>query len=418
MPKIHFRVLFALTCGFLPVLAAQSEAPISVVQQRIEAAEKTVHANPSSWQPYNDLAFALCRKARDNGDISLYDQAEKALQHSRQLSADNYDAQKLEVVVLLGKHEFTQALKLAAELNKKVRDDIAGWALLVDTNVAIGNYNEAEKAAQWILDLRPGSALGFEKAAGLREIFGDAEGAIEFFEETNRRTSQNDTDQRAWLLTQMARLELTTGNSKRAEELLSQALKLFPDSQLALAALAKTQMAEGNYPEAVSLFEKRYKAMPTTTKLYDWASALDKAGMKAEASAAFSEFESRASKDIAKSYNENLTLISYFTDYKENPGEALRLAANESHARQDLGTLDAYAWALYGNARYDEAKTQLDRALAVGVRDPVYFCHAAHIAMKTNDAAALARFTGELKSFGPQACPLEQPTQAAREVAP
>jgi len=54
----------------------------------------------------------------------------------------------------------------------------------------------------------------------------------------------------------------------------------------------------------------------------------------------------------------------------------------------------------------------------VGVRDPVYFCHAAHIAMKTNDAAALARFTGELKSFGTQACPLEQPTQAAREVVP
>ena len=48
---------------------------------------------------------------------------------------------------------------------------------------ALGNYTEAERDCQWILDLRRGSALGFEKAAGLRELFGDNEGAIEFYGE-------------------------------------------------------------------------------------------------------------------------------------------------------------------------------------------------------------------------------------------
>lgn len=197
---------------------------------------------PESAQFYNDLAAKFCRKARENnGDTALYDRAEQALQHSLQLSPGNYDARKLEVTVLLGKHNFTQALKLASELNGRVHDDIAGWGLLVDVNIALGDYAAAERAAQWILDLRPGSSLGFEKAATLRAIFGDPEGAIEFFDEAYRRTSQSDVEQRAWLLTQNARAQLTTGNRKRAGELLEKALQLYPDSQLAASILEKVR---------------------------------------------------------------------------------------------------------------------------------------------------------------------------------
>jgi tetratricopeptide (TPR) repeat protein len=228
----------------LVLAVAMSAFQTSPVDQRIAAARKKIQAIPQSWQSYNDLASALCRKARDNGEVALYDQAAAELQHSLQLSPGNYDAQKLQVTVLLGKHELAQAAKLARELNHKVPDDIAGWGLLVDVNVALGNYAEAERDAQWILDLRPGSSLGFEKAASLRELFGDTEGAVEFFDEANRRTSQNDADQHAWLLTQNARLELTAGHLKRAEELLTQALQWFPDSELATGTLAKLQVAQ------------------------------------------------------------------------------------------------------------------------------------------------------------------------------
>ncbi len=244
-------LLLASLISSMPVAAGQnSTAPPSAADQRIAAAEKTVESNPKSWQPYNDLVFALCRKARDTGDGTLYDRAEAALQHSLQISPGNYQARKLQVTVLLGRREFREALKLATELNHKVPDDIGGWALLVDSNMGLGNYAEAERDAQWILDLRPGSALGFEKAAELRESFGDFEGAMEFLDETSRRTSQNDTDQRAWLLTQKARLDLAQGNLKRAGELIAQALQLDPTSRLAAANLAKLRMAERNQSAA------------------------------------------------------------------------------------------------------------------------------------------------------------------------
>jgi tetratricopeptide (TPR) repeat protein len=179
---------------------------ISPAEQRIQVAQKRVRAEPKSWQAYNDLAFAFCREGRDTGDLTWFDQAAAALRKSVELSPDNYDARKLHVTVLLGRGDFKGALRAAGELNQKTPDDIAGWGLLVDANLGLGNNAEAERDAQWILDLRPGSTLGFVKAAAVRERFGDPEGAIEFLDEARRRTSPNDLDEQAWLLKQKARL--------------------------------------------------------------------------------------------------------------------------------------------------------------------------------------------------------------------
>ena len=248
---MRYHLLFALIAlaSFLIAGDRENTSP-SPVQQRIAAAQKRIQTDPKSWQSYNDLAFALCRWARDNGDVKLYEQAESALQHSLQLSPRNYDAKKLQVTVLLGEHEFTQALSLATELNNRAHDDIGVWGLLVDAHLAIGNYDKAETAAQWILDLRRDSSLGFEKAAFVRERFGDVEGAIEFLEEASRRTAPSDADQRAWLLTQNARLQLAAGNLSQAQQLLNEAIKLFPDSQLARDTVAKLRRAQGDYADA------------------------------------------------------------------------------------------------------------------------------------------------------------------------
>lgn len=231
-------------CALLALACLPAPAQLSLVDRRISAAQKKVESDPKSWLAYNELAFAFCRKGRDSSDSAAYDRAQAALDRSFQFSPGNYDGEKLQVTVWLGKQRFADALKLATELNSKAHDDIGVWGLLVDCNMSLGNYAEAKRDAQWILDLRSGSSLGFEKAAGLRVHFGDPEGAIEFYDEANRRTSANDADQHAWLLTQIANLQLASGNLKQAQDRLAQALKLFPDSQLALSVQAKLRTAE------------------------------------------------------------------------------------------------------------------------------------------------------------------------------
>lgn len=228
----------AAVCWVVAGRAQDTRVIASPPQQRIELAQKRVQAAQKSAQAYNNLAFAYCRLARDSGDSQLYEKADEALRRALQLAPGNSESRKLQVTVLLEKHQAEEALKLASALQVHNHDDIGIWGLLVDANVALGKLDEAERDAQWILDLRSGSSLGFTKAARIRELTGDPEGAAEFLDQAVRRTALSDLDERAWLLTENARLQVKLGNPQRAQVLLQEALKLFPDSQLAKTTLA------------------------------------------------------------------------------------------------------------------------------------------------------------------------------------
>lgn len=80
--------------------------------------------------------------------------------------------------MLLGRHEFAEALALARTLSEQVPDDLLVYGFLTDAHAELGQYKEAEEACQWMLDLRPGNIPALTRAAYLRELFGDIEGAI------------------------------------------------------------------------------------------------------------------------------------------------------------------------------------------------------------------------------------------------
>ncbi len=400
------RCFFIVVAALLTVEWAPAQQPSaapSPANDLVRAARKLIASNAKNVEAYNQLAFAYCRWARDNHDPALYDKAEAALQQSLKLSPGNYDARKLQVAVLLGKQQLANALTVAKDLNHKVPDDLAGWGLLVDVNVALGNYAEAERDAQWILDLRAGNSLGFAKAAILRHLFGDPEGAFEFFEESRRRTSPGDRDELAWLLTQEARMQLEMGDLTKAEYFVNQALHFWPDSQSALGALADLRLEQHRPAEAAALFEQRARSFSSPENLYAWAEALEKTGDIPGSRSVFADFEKQALRDPEPP----LSLIYYYADGKLNAPQALLLAARRVKIRQDAATLDAYAWALYANGKYAEAQQQLNSALAIGIRNPIYFCHAAHIAVMTADEAAVTKLRRELQTFPNFTCSFE-----------
>ncbi len=356
---MRFRIVFLLFAAPVVLAAADVPAPVNPSVQKIANIEKALKNNPASPEPHIDLAAEYCRKARDSEDLSDYDKASAEVDSALKIAPDNFDARKLKVTILLGEDQFDAALKMAAELNHRVPDDIALWGLLAEINTRLGNYKEAVRDAQWVLDIRPGSLLGFSEAARLREAYGDAEGAIEFYEEARRRTALGDAEERAWLLVQIARLNAQTGGLKRAGELFSQALAMNPESQLAIGGLANLRMREGNYPEAVSLFEKRYEAVHDARSLYDLASALEKAGRNNEAATAFHEFEVKALAETEHPYNANIELIEYYLERKSKPLEALAIARRESAVRHDVRTMASLAWAECSASRIAACKLEL-----------------------------------------------------------
>ena len=294
--------------------------------------------------------------------------------------------------MLLGEHEYPAALEAAKALNKRVPDDVMVYGLLTDADVELGNYSDAEDAAQWMLNLRPGNLPALIRAAGLRELFGDTEGAYELMEMAYQSTPPTETAERASILTHMGHLRFVSGNTEAAERFFQQALNSFPGCYSALENLAQVRITQKRYQEAVVLLKQRDDGSPHTGNLYGLAKALQLAGREDEANQVFAEFEAKALQESSKRQNSNRELVLYYADQARQPAKALSVAQQEYAWRHDVYTLDAYAWALHVNGREAEGRKQIETALAVGIHDATLFRHAGEIALRLGDMAGAERY--------------------------
>jgi tetratricopeptide (TPR) repeat protein len=379
-------LVLALTTATLSQTAASfAQAKPSPAEQSMARATQLIEKNPKNFEAYNALALALSRRARETSDVKFYAEAEDTLKKSFEISPGNFDGERIQVWLLLGRHEFVAAREAALKLSKRMPDDVMIHGFLADANAELGNYDEAEKAAQLMLDLRPGNLPGITRAAYLREIFGDVDGALELMNMALQSTAPSELEDAAWILTQMAHLQLSVGKTGDAEKNLEHALVLFPGYHYALGNLAKVRIQQKRYDDAVQLLQQRYQAAPHAENLYDLAEALQLAGRSEEAKKAFAEFEQKSLLETNRGDNSNRELIFYYADYAHDPLKALEVAKREFSRRHDVYTLDSYAWALHVNGQDHEARKQIEAALAVGIRDARLLRHAGEIALKEGD---------------------------------
>ena len=393
MKKLATLLLIVIT-----VLTAFAQTPNSSdgkptpAERSILQAKRLIEKSPKDFEAYNALALALSRRARETSDVNYYAQAEEALQKSFAISRDNFDGARTHVWLLLGKHEFAAALVEAKKLNQRMPDDVMTYGFLTDANVELGNYKDAEAAAQMMLNLRPGNLPAMTRAAYLRELFGDVDGALELMNMALQSTAPGEVEDAAWILSQMAHLELATGNTTEAEKNLQQALTLFPGYHYALGNLAKVRIQQKRYDEAVQLLQQRYQAASHAENLFDLGEALQLAGRSEDAKKAFAEFEQKSLLETNRADNSNRELIFYYADFSHEPLKALEVARREFGRRHDVYTLDSYAWALHVNGQDKEARKQTEQALAVGVRDAKLIRHAGEIALAEGDRDAAEKY--------------------------
>jgi tetratricopeptide (TPR) repeat protein len=371
------KLLIALSITAVAFAASPAEMAIEKTQAQIAK-------NPDHAPYYNALAMAYARRARETSDVQYYVKAEETLKRSFALAPDNYEGLKTQAWLQLGRHEFAKALETATVLNKKTPDDVMVYGYLVDANVELGNYKAAVAAAQWMLDLRAGNIPGLTRAGYLRELHGNLSGALQLMQMAYDATPTTETEDRAWMLTQMAHLNFVAGDLAKAETYANGALGVFPDYHYALGTLAQVRIAQKHHDEAVELLSRRYAAAPHAENLYALAEALELAGQTEEARKDFVEFERKSLAETNITDNSNHELIAYYADHAHQPEKALEVAKREIQRRKDVFTLDCYAWALAANGDYEAANAQMQKALEVGVKDPKILSHAGFIAQHLN----------------------------------
>ena len=236
------------------------------------------------------------------------------------------------------------------------------------------------------------TAKGAQAQSILMSVLQNIDGALEWMRRAYEQTYFNENEERAWLLTQVAHLERSRGAIGAAEEAAENALELFPDYHYALAELAHIRMGQGKSDEAVSLFEARYRLAPHPENLYDLAKAKRRAGRRREAVDLFSEFERLALRESEANDNANRELVFYYADVANDSSAALGIARLASGRRQDVFTLDAYAWALFRSGSAEEAWEQMETALAPGIQDAKFLYHAGCIRAALADSERATRY--------------------------
>jgi tetratricopeptide (TPR) repeat protein len=399
----------------ISALASTIESP---AERKIASAQGWIERSPTSFQAQNALALALARRARETADPDYYRQAEEAIATSFRLAPENFEAARLEVWVLLGRHEFARALEKAKALQARMPDDLMTYAFLADANAELGNYAQAEEAAQWLLDLRPGNVAGLTRGAYLRELFGDIEGALEWMLMAHDQTHFNEVEDRAWILTQMGHLETSRGRLESSEVHVTQALELFPDYHYALAELAKVRLAQRRYDEAVSLLRLRYEKAPHPENLYELAEALSAAGKGAEADGLFTIFERKALTESDSLDNANRELVFYYADHASRPRSALAIGEREISRRRDVFTRDAYAWALHRSGKSGAARSEIEAALEVGIQNARMLYHAGAICAASGDPRSAEHYLRRSLDLDPNSTVAVKAREALARLGP
>ena len=288
----------------------------------------------------------------------------------------SFEEKKAEIRELLARFDSKTALDRAIALNKQWPDDVIGYELLTAARLGVGDYAEAEKSAQWMIDMRIGKTgpIGWMLIAQIREATGDLDGAIDAINTGYVMLAPLQTAERQALLTYAGELHLRTGKLEIAARMFQDRLKLGPDAA-STAALAAVRLQQGNREEATAMLRKlsdtdahpryRYQLAEVTGSPDDYAA-----------------FEKAAEAIQSSSNNANRELILYRSGHGKHPKEALSLAIAESRIRHDLLTQDALAVAYQANGKLLEARSALQLALDVGTRDPAILLHAKELGLK------------------------------------
>jgi tetratricopeptide (TPR) repeat protein len=286
--------------------------------------------------------------------------------------------------VLQNLHRFKEAETLARRLVQE-RGLSFDYGLLGDALMEQGKLGDAVEAYQRMMNLKP-DLRAYARAAHMRWLKGDLEGAIEAMQLAVSAASPSDAESASWVNTRLAFYAFQAGRINEAEQRCALALSLQSNYPPTLLLQGKILLSQSRFGEAVDALQSAVKLNPLPEYQWTLAEALGVAGKENEAS----EVEAQLCQRGATS--DPRTLALYLATRRKSPDTALRLARAEFDLRSDVFTHDALAWSLAAAGKLTEAHGEMQRALAEGTQDARLFFHAGIIASQAGQSADAERW--------------------------
>ncbi len=370
------------------------------MDEQIRAAQATVQGRPSDVTALERLGWLYVTKARasfDDGYTTLAEHCALVLEKTEPRSEA---ALLLRGHALHSQHRFHEAEPLARELVTR-RGLAADYALLGDILVDLGRVDEAVAAYQSMLDQKP-DPQGHARAAHVRWLKGDLEGALDLMRMAAAASSPREPAVAAWMHVQWARYLWQDGQPEAALGVLRSALEFQSGFAPAQLLQGRILLARGQAAQALDCLASATRANPLPEYRWALAEAYQACGRPDEARA---EAEAVAMQGAAA---DPRTCALFLATRRRQVDRAVRLARQEFAVRADVFTEDALAWALAAAGELTEARVHLDRALVLGTRDARLWLHAGIIYGLCGAGAESQRWLSRARTVRDQLLPGEQ----------
>jgi tetratricopeptide (TPR) repeat protein len=398
--------------GGAPVTAAPCDVALAAhsgdakIDREIARLQQEIRSNAKPYRTtamVEKLGWSFVEKARESFDPGFYKLAEQCALclESKQSEDKSVDgplsmSRSIRSAALLLRghamhslHRFSEAEKIAREL-VETRGLAYDFGLLGDVLIELGKTDEAALAYQKMMETRPGPHA-YGRAAHLRWLKGDAEGARELMLMSAQYAGQ--TESAAWAWSKLATYELHAGDLKRARVACDAALRSRSEYAPGLLALGRVLLAENKVGEAIDALERAAHLNPLPEYQWALADALGAANRYDDAAKVERRLAATGPANDPRSYS------LFLATRGSEPEVALRLAEEELKVRRDVYTLDALAWAQSAKGDAAESWKTMRSALALGAADARLYLHAAAIAAQAGENRQARIYAGKAARF-------------------
>jgi tetratricopeptide (TPR) repeat protein len=338
-------------------LAAQELA----LQQELELV-------PGKWTAWSDLGMVYVQQARLNADPGLYARAEGAFAESLRLRPeDNDGALTGQATLAAALHDFARALELTDRALAINDFNATTYAARVDALVELGRYDEAETAAQRLLDLRPGIDA-FSRASYVLELRGETERATELMQAA-LDSAVSPADQ-AFAHHQLGELAWNTGDLDRARRSYDAGIDVAPDYLPNLVSRARLLYADGDPAAAIGDLAAVAERQPQPFHLLELGETLQADGQDDAAQDQYAVLRATQQLFAAAGQDVDIELALFEADHG-TAADAVASAEPAYRKRPDaVFAQQAYAWALHAAGRDAEALPIARASLRTGLTRP------------------------------------------------
>ncbi len=349
------------------------------LQAKFDQLKTEYTQDSSNYESLLKIAEIYIYEARVTGEHPYYYSAalstlDKLLSEEKKMTEDQlFTTLFYKSTVQLSQHNFNDAL-VTAKRAEKISDRNAGlYGVLVDANVEIGNYDEAVKLCDKMLQIRP-DLRSYSRTSYLREIYGDLPGSKTAMLSAIEAGAPY-SEYKCWSMITLGNIFESEGELDSARVCYEAALSERAKYPFAIAGQARVESKKGNYAKAEKLYAEAINIVPEIGFNIELARLKKAQGKTKELKASIAEIEKMFNEDIESGHNMSLEYGYFVMEFKNDYKKAVKFGLEELKNRpNNIDVNKLLAQAYFGLNDVKMAQKHLAVAMKTSKKDADLIC--------------------------------------------